>query len=116
MACLIKTNPIPKCIDELVIGTITPNTTVDILQRLPSGGIYFTQATSDNAGLLKFTPVTIESKQELYVVEQGKFIGDEVNVTIGADTHKASFLLEAYNVLDSTNSPITYATISLSIS
>lgn len=115
MSCFYKPNPIPKCVDEIIIGTITPLTDVDIIVRYSSGKAVKHSVTSDALGELSFSPITLESKQELHVIESEKFIGNYVSVSIGADPYVGPFILETIPVFDTLNEPITYASVTLSI-
>jgi hypothetical protein len=115
MSCYFKPNPIPKCVDEIVIGTITPLTDADIIVRYSSGKAVKHSVTSDALGELSFSPIMLESKQELHVIESGKFIGDYLSVTIGAETLSSPIHLESIPVFDTLNEPITYASVTLSI-
>lgn len=86
-----KVNNIPKCLDELVVGTISStNTDVYIVLESSTGRIITFTATSDGAGLVKLDTTDFEPNQvfnyNLWVSLQSNNIYDAEDLTIEGET------------------------------
>jgi len=95
MSCpsYIETKPVPVCVEELTIGTISAlNTAVKVYVTKPNGNRYVHEVTTDGSGNVTID-CTIPSEayynefDGLYLVSVGDNLNDLYNVAVGAESN-----------------------------
>jgi len=95
MSCpsYLATKPVPVCVEDLTLGTISAtNTAVKVFITKPNGNRYVQEVTTDGSGnvVLDCTDPSESYYNEfdgLYLISVGDNLNDLYTITVGSDTN-----------------------------